>query len=220
MFRDMSALTAAPLLMHRSPSPLVRFHDVTHNKINNRGMEEILQSLTGLPALHTLILDHACKYSHTPFSSKSLPFSRLLLTPIDTRSPDGQTAGALCSLVSQNPNVGCSWSPRLLPLESVLLTCHLLSAQIRALRLAGGWGPAMDAFLSLIAKNETLEVPLRVIFAPLALLINPIRQVLDISDNKLGDKGAALIANLLTTNPILKRTATSPSNQPVVVYPD
>ena len=69
MFRDMSALTAAPLLMHRSPSPLVRFHDVTHNKINNRGMEEILQSLTGLPALHTLILDHACKYSHTPFSS-------------------------------------------------------------------------------------------------------------------------------------------------------
>ncbi|ELR16829.1 leucine rich repeat domain containing protein [Acanthamoeba castellanii str. Neff] len=58
--------------------------------------------------------------------------------------------------------------------------------KIRALRLAGGWGPAMDAFLSLIAKNETLEV-------------------LDISDNKLGDKGAALIANLLTTNPILKR---------------
>ena len=79
----------------------------------------------------------------------------------------------------------------------------------------------MDAFLPLIAKNETLEVPLHVIFATLALLINPIRQVLDISDNKLGDKGAALIANLLTTNPILKRTATSPpSNQPVVVCPD
>jgi hypothetical protein len=95
---------------------------MSHNKLNNRGMEEILQSLTGLPALHTLILDHACKYLRTPFSFKSLSFLRLLLTPIETRSPDGQTAGALCSLVSQNPNVGCSWSPHLLPLEPVLLT--------------------------------------------------------------------------------------------------
>jgi len=68
---------------------------------------------------------------------------------------------------------------------STLASLLFSNSNIRALRLSGGWGGVMSVFLPLLSKNETLEV-------------------LDVSNNKLGDIGATYVASLLTSNSTIK----------------